>query len=76
MSARETRPRHARQVADAALSSFRAVVINGPRQAGKTTLARELARTHAAMLVSLDDSSLYDACRADPGSRQSHDAAT
>ncbi len=66
MSARETRPRHARQVADAALSSFRAVVINGPRQAGKTTLARELARTHAAMLVSLDESSLYDACRADP----------
>jgi len=53
-------------VAESALRSFRAVVVNGPRQAGKTTLAGELARSHGATVVSLDDSSLYEACLADP----------
>lgn len=66
MSVYPTRARHARQVTEAAIRSFRAVVVNGPRQAGKTTLARELARIYDARVVSLDDPSLYEACRADP----------
>jgi predicted AAA+ superfamily ATPase len=61
-----TRPRHAHRVAEAALASFRAVVVNGPRQAGKTTLAGELAGSHGATVVSFDDAGLYEACLADP----------
>jgi predicted AAA+ superfamily ATPase len=41
-------------------------VVNGPQQAGKTTLAGELARSHGATVVSLDDGGFYEACLADP----------
>lgn len=61
-----TRARHAQRVAGDALRSFRAVVVNGPRQAGKTTLAGELAGSHGATVVTLDDSGLYEAALADP----------
>jgi uncharacterized protein len=60
-----TRSRHAQRITESALASFRAVVVNGPRQAGKTTLAREMAGSHRATLVSLDDPGLYEACLAD-----------
>jgi hypothetical protein len=66
MGSYATKPRHAHRVTERALASFRAVVVNGPRQAGKTTLAGELAGTHGATVVTLDDSSLYEACVADP----------
>jgi len=61
-----TKPRHALRAAESALDSFRAVVVNGPRQAGKTTLAGELAGSRGATVVSLDDNGLYEACLADP----------
>ena len=61
-----TRPRHAHRAAEAALGSFRAVVVNGPRQAGKTTLAGQLAGGRGATVVSFDDAGLYEACLADP----------
>jgi predicted AAA+ superfamily ATPase len=65
IDSRPARPRHVRLAAESALSAFRAVVVNGPRQAGKTTLAGELAGSHGATVVSLDDGSLYEACLAD-----------
>ncbi|MHB1925096.1 MAG: ATP-binding protein [Acidimicrobiales bacterium] len=61
-----TRARQAHRVAEAALDSFRAVVVNGPRQAGKTTLAGELARSRRATVVSFDNAGVYEACAADP----------
>jgi hypothetical protein len=66
MIAYPTRQRHAQRTTELALSSFRAVVVNGPRQAGKTTLAGELAEAHGATVVSLDDGGLFEACVADP----------
>jgi predicted AAA+ superfamily ATPase len=43
------------------------VVINGPRQSGKTELLRELHRTAGGTLVSLDDTSTRTAALEDPG---------
>lgn len=60
------KPRHAHRAAEEALASFRVVVVNGPRQAGKTTLARELAGSRGATVVTLDDGALCEACVADP----------
>jgi predicted AAA+ superfamily ATPase len=61
-----TRRRHALGVIEDALGSFRAVVVNGPRQAGKTTVAGELARSHGATVISFDDAGVYEACVVDP----------
>ena len=48
-------PRKARAVAAESLSVFRVVLVHGPRQAGKTTLAQALGRELGAGYVSLDD---------------------
>lgn len=37
------------------MAGLRAVVLQGPRQAGKTTLARQMADQLGARLISLDD---------------------
>ncbi len=52
-------------VARRALTQFPAVVITGPRQAGKTTLIRHLTR-ETARYVSLDDPDVRAAAIADP----------
>ncbi len=47
-----------------ALATFRVAVLVGPRQSGKTTLARTFA--HGASFLSLDDAATLQAVRADP----------
>lgn len=58
-------PRHARRQIDAALADTRVVLLAGPRQAGKTTLAQTLAKGPRAYLT-LDDITTLEAARADP----------
>ncbi|PQA85915.1 ATP-binding protein [Hyphococcus luteus] len=48
-----------------ALEDTRVVMISGPRQAGKTTLARALAGENRQFLT-LDDPVIHDAARSDP----------
>ena len=48
-------PRHAEAQVRVALADTRIVAIVGPRQSGKTTLARRIARDHGRPFVTLDD---------------------
>jgi len=50
----------------AALADTPVVVVNGPRQAGKTTLVRSLPYTGSVEVVSLDDPTARSAATADP----------
>ncbi len=52
-------------VAEESLRGFRVTVINGPRQSGKTTLAKQLVQD-AGSYWSLDDESVRTAVRLDP----------
>jgi hypothetical protein len=57
--------RHTEAAIRTALGDTRVVAIAGPRQSGKTTLARAIAsQTHR--YVTLDDPALLNAARADP----------
>ncbi|TAM94385.1 MAG: ATP-binding protein, partial [Rhizobiaceae bacterium] len=67
--------RKIRPLVEAALADTRVVLIAGPRQAGKTTLARQFAADDRPY-VTLDDAGALSAARADPvgfirGMRQS-----
>lgn len=57
--------RHLLRVAEESLRGFRVTVINGPRQSGKTTLAKQLVEG-AGSYWSLDDESVRAAARLDP----------
>jgi hypothetical protein len=59
-------PRASGLIADEYLSAFRVVILNGPRQAGKTTLLRHLQAQHGGTLLSLDDEQLLQAALTDP----------
>jgi len=48
------------------LQDFRIVYLTGPRQAGKTTLAREIARELGMEYCTFDDSALLESARSDP----------
>jgi hypothetical protein len=48
------------------LRIFRVVVLNGPRQSGKTTLARQIHRAHGGSFVTFDDLPTLSACLQDP----------
>jgi uncharacterized protein len=48
------------------LGSIRVVIINGPRQSGKTTLLRQLNQALGGTYFSLDEGALRAAARADP----------
>jgi uncharacterized protein len=48
------------------LSTFRVVILNGPRQAGKTTLLRHVQARHGGTSFNLDDEQLLQAAISDP----------
>ncbi len=60
--------RFAAQAVHTALLDTRAVVLLGPRQSGKSTLARQIAGERSGAVVTLDDSTVLDAARRDPAS--------
>jgi uncharacterized protein len=57
--------RHLAGPTEELLTGFRAVVINGPRQAGKSTLVRQVQRGRGPV-VTLDEPGALDAALADP----------
>lgn len=57
--------RKVRPLVEAALVDTRVVLISGPRQAGKTTLAKQLAGS-SRPYITLDDTAALSAARADP----------
>lgn len=58
--------RHLETTLGEALETARVIVVNGPRQAGKTTLLRRLHRRRGGAFVSLDDEATLSAAREDP----------
>ncbi|MFZ1410943.1 MAG: ATP-binding protein [Micropruina sp.] len=58
-------PRKAAAVGRELLSAFPAVVIQGARQVGKSTLARQLVEERTAVMVTLDDRRTREAAAAD-----------
>lgn len=58
--------RRAGELLSARLTSARAVVVNGPRQSGKTSLLAQLAIDCGGTYVSLDDASTLRAAKMDP----------
>jgi uncharacterized protein len=59
-------PRHAATAVDLAFRAGRVVLIAGPRQSGKTTLAREVMRARHGELLSLDHEATLRAALEDP----------
>ncbi|MGH3516746.1 MAG: AAA family ATPase [Haloechinothrix sp.] len=59
-------PRRITDHADEFLDSFRILIINGPRQAGKTTLLQQLNEARSGSYLTLDDVALRAAAQADP----------
>ena len=59
-------PRHLLGVALEDATGFRVVVLNGPRQAGKSTLLQLLQERVGGELVTLDDRDVLRAARTDP----------
>lgn len=53
-------------LAEEYLSGLRAVVLNGPRQAGKTTILRQLHAAHGGTFLNLDDEATLAVVRHDP----------
>ncbi|HEU0191016.1 MAG TPA: ATP-binding protein [Mycobacterium sp.] len=67
-------PRHAQSIVETALADTRIALINGPRQAGKSTLAGIIAsRVSGAEYRSLDQPQWLSAAREDPTSFVRHD---
>lgn len=69
MGAPDDRSHVVRMVADLAaeaIDTFRVVVVNGPRQSGKSTLLRDLHARTGGVLWNLDDEALVQATRVDP----------
>ncbi|MGL5864326.1 MAG: ATP-binding protein [Dermatophilaceae bacterium] len=58
--------RHAEPVAREMLDHFPGLVIEGARQVGKSTLARQLVEAADSLYVTLDDDAVRDAAVADP----------
>jgi predicted AAA+ superfamily ATPase len=66
MSEREAYPRFASQRLIAALGDSPAVLLHGPRQAGKSTLAKLVGEPLGYSYFTFDDGNLLQAARADP----------
>ena len=48
------------------LNEFRIVYLTGPRQAGKTTLARAIAKKSTLTYISFDDATIMASAKSDP----------
>lgn len=59
-------PRRALENLDRYVDAFRVVIVGGPRQAGKTTLLRQLQKSRGGTFLSLDDGTLAARMRDDP----------
>lgn len=59
-------PRHAAEAVVQSLREAPVVLVNGPRQAGKTTLVRDQLRIEDGSLVTFDEESQLQACLSDP----------
>jgi uncharacterized protein len=57
--------RRVQELIDEAMTGFRVVIVNGPRQSGKSTLLQIVARK-GGTLVTLDDREVLRASRTDP----------
>jgi len=62
----EHRTRHLRPVIESLLDTFRVVVVQGPRQAGKSMLAREVVNGRGGSYLTLDDPDTLVAAELDP----------
>lgn len=60
------RPRFAEKLIEETLGDTPITVIQGARQVGKSTLAREVLTRRGALLLSLDTAAVYNAAKADP----------
>lgn len=58
--------RHIKERLTELLKEFRIVHLTGPRQAGKSTLAREIARENGMSYYTLDDAALLFSAESDP----------
>ena len=61
------KPRHAEPLVLSALSDTRIVALVGPRQSGKTTLARKIAAKEKMSFITLDDEQFRQFANDDPG---------
>jgi predicted AAA+ superfamily ATPase len=59
-------PRQLHRRVTAALADTPVVLVNGPRQSGKTTLVRQVAAATGRRYLTLDDQGTLEAARADP----------
>lgn len=59
-------PRLAQGLLDELVSALRVVIVNGPRQSGKTTLLKKYQHTHGGTYRTLDDRQAQQAAVADP----------
>lgn len=59
-------PRHVRPLLVAAMADTRVVALTGPRQSGKTTLARHIAAERGMTFLSLDDAQTRQFALSDP----------
>jgi uncharacterized protein len=59
-------PRHAAVRVTEALADTRIVTVEGPRQAGKSTLCADIASSHGMRMVTLDDPNVRQAATDDP----------
>ncbi|MGS1097293.1 ATP-binding protein (plasmid) [Aquamicrobium terrae] len=64
-SSRQIITRKVRPLVETALTDTRVVLITGPRQAGKTTLAKQFAR-NGRPYITLDDAGALNSARSDP----------
>lgn len=58
--------RHLKERLTELLGDFRIVYLTGPRQAGKSTIAREIAKENGMGYYTLDDAALFASAKSDP----------
>jgi len=59
-------PRHSEPLLKELLNEFRILYLTGPRQAGKTTLARKIANDLGMLYISLDEQTALASAQSDP----------